>query len=107
MNTKTTEIFDEDGYPTEETLERIEKWDWQDALGCLRFVKDCWHWDDWAVETAAKEGIEFRFATGGWSGNESLIGALQRNHMVWVLAWRMSQSGGLFVFHYLPLKEKE
>lgn len=37
-------------------------------------------------------------ATGGWSGNESIIGALERSFF-WFAYWESSQRGGAFTFH--------
>ncbi|HWO88896.1 MAG TPA: hypothetical protein VNL98_07075 [Gemmatimonadales bacterium] len=45
-----------------------------------------------------------RFATGGWSGNEAIIAALQRNLMVMAMCWRVSTRGGLHIYA-LPIGE--
>lgn len=37
-------------------------------------------------------------STGGWSGNESIIGAMQKNRMVWNFLWEQSRRGGHYVF---------
>lgn len=107
----TEPTFDADGYPTDDTLEAIEKWSYQDLAGCLDFCRAAWHWgEDWANENVspaerevlmADEGDRFaRFATGGWSGNESIMSALKGNHMIRALAWRFSSRGGLHIFQY-------
>jgi hypothetical protein len=99
-----------DGYPTEETLAAIEQWPYQDAAGCLDFVRAAWHWPDWQCEGLRDEEASVvhaepddqyaRFATGGWSGNESLIHALKRNQMICTLTWQLSARGGLHIFRY-------
>lgn len=102
--------FDADGYPTNETLDRIEQAPVREALDLARAA---WHWEDWASEhlrDAEREVITYgepvagrrfiRFATGGWSGNESIISALNRNPQVRVLAWRLHARGGLHIYEY-------
>ena len=68
--------FDRDGYPTEETLAVIRAWPFADSANVLPFIAAAWHWDDMAQET--RPGL-WVFATGGWSGNESLLHALQES----------------------------
>ena len=41
-----------------------------------------------------------RLSTGGWSGNEELVAALNTNRMVRVLSWRLSARGGLHIYQY-------
>lgn len=76
MPKMTEPTFDRDGYPTEETLEAIKQWPWEERTAVFPFIASAWHWDDWAKET--RPGL-WVFATGGWSGNESLIDALHDN----------------------------
>ena len=40
-----------------------------------------------------------KFATGGWSGNEEIIGAMRSNYGIWSLLWESSHRGGLHIFH--------
>lgn len=105
--------LDEDGYPTEAAEQRIREWDIQDINGCLDFVKSLWKWpaedmhrlrpEEVAV-VGVKEGERYlRLATGGWSGNESLIRAMREG---WArIAWRMSASGGLHIYRYMRVGE--
>lgn len=86
--------LDQDGCPTDETLERIKQWSPSDPVGLFEFVEQCW----------SKAG-RFVFAdntvqmsTGGWSGNEDVIDALQRNCVAWSLCWVMSRAGGGYEF---------
>ena len=103
--------LDEDGYPTEAALELIRRWHWGDTAGLIEFICGLWHMRSWGwSEKDASdlppddpdhqpEGGQLIFAaTGGWSGNESLIGAFQQNHMAWHLAWVQSRRGGHFIF---------
>jgi hypothetical protein len=36
--------------------------------------------------------------TGGWSGNEDIINALQQNVVFWTKYWRTSKRGGFYAF---------
>lgn len=121
------EWLDEDGYPTEEALRKLEDWPYQDVPGALDFMKSLWHWgDDWcnhdisaheaAVLHAGPDDKFLRCATGGWSGNESLIAAFEGDHIEhsdkdrWINAmlrnrvWRMSARGGLHIYQYETLE---
>jgi len=85
---------DADGYPSERTLDAIAVWSHEDFAGLIDFVGMIWNWTDcWRVE-----GKKICAVTGGWSGNEDLIGALQRNYIFWMLCWQASYRGGKFEF---------
>lgn len=81
----------DDGYPTELALKRIREWPINDCAGALDFICELWHWPRWGVE---RNGDTLTLHTGGWSGNENLIGALMDNQMVWALCWRKAERGG-------------
>lgn len=106
--------FDEDGYPTEETLERIRSWPINDDSGpleLLQYVRDAWYYPDRFFELDAPPDDYpdlmrnicgprrwFYVSTAGWSGNESLIEALQHNVIFWMLCWWSSRRGGHYIF---------
>lgn len=112
--TRTAPTFDRDGYPTDETLDRIERWPVQsvdDVRTCLDFVTDSWDNHYGGVSRTlsstelsmvhAQKGEKFiRFATGGWSGNEALIAALQRNTQVHTFSCVATVRGGLHIYRY-------
>ena len=87
-------MFDSDGYPTDESLEKLGAWDFMDHEGWLKFATELWYWPDYASE----EGGVYTFVTGGWSGNESVIGSMQENSVLWSRLWFSSQRGGRYVF---------
>lgn len=108
--------LDADGYPTDDTLRAIETWPWQDIEGLFKLIRELWWIKGWGVTDTLTEAEKevchddihstlqpcryLRFATGGWSGNESLIHALRRNHIVWSTTWVLSARGGLHIFRF-------
>lgn len=96
---------DEDGYPTDAALERIREWDLDDYRGLIAFVSELWWMPSfgWRVEDG-----ELHLSTGGWSGNESLIDAMQANkHLFWTMLWVSSIRGGHYVFDLERLAQLE
>ncbi len=91
-----TILFDKDGYPCEQSLDDIEQCCLASDYDCsflLDLIAEVWKWDDWAE----KIGNLYEFRTGGWSGNESLIGAVMRNPYLKTFSEDLCVSGG----HYL------
>lgn len=96
--------FDAQGYPTDETLKAIETWDANAPHDLLHFVKAAWEYGESYFRMKVRpKGIWFRLSTGGWSGNESLIDALENNVFFWARYWQESKRGG----HYLFIVPKE
>jgi hypothetical protein len=69
----------------------------EDALfeGLIAYVRTLWwgppnYWE--------QDGRALSISTAGWSGNESIIGALQRNTMFWLMCWQSSRRGGHYEF---------
>lgn len=92
-----------DGYPTAEALDFLRTFAGSPrelvehltaamrAYGCVRVEK--------TVEEFANRPIrEVYMATGGWSGNESIIGHLERSFF-WFAYWESSRRGGAYTFH--------
>jgi hypothetical protein len=104
------EMSDDDGYPTEAALDVIELWHWTDAKGWFKFIEGLWMYRNWgwseydAPHQWYKDKIVHRYdiSTAGWSGNESIIHAMNHNEMMWHLNWVQSQRGG---HHIFELKE--
>ena len=97
-------------YPSIETLNALRQWPMEDANGALDRLKSEWHWPDFGVSETlrpeeaavldASEGDRFlRLATGGWSGNESLVYAF-RYSLAYILVWQLHARGGLWIFKY-------
>lgn len=100
----------DDDYPSEETLNALRTWPWQDCAEALDRLKAEWHWPDCASHALrpeeallvhADESDRFlRLATGGWSGNESLVSAYEANGLCTAFTWRLHAIGGLHIYRY-------
>ena len=92
-------------YPTEEELEKIRKWDVvKDPMGLIAFIKGLWKYPDYFV-VKGKRVIKLELSTGGWSGNEDIIGALRENEMFFLLWWQKSIMGGHYFFRIVEIRE--
>jgi hypothetical protein len=81
--------------PTPETLHRIRHWPQPDVAGLATYVEAAWNTEYGFLR---RRGGKLILATGGWSGNEELIRALQENRFFWMSAWESSERGGRHVF---------
>jgi len=102
--------MDNEGYPLDETLQQIERWEIKDATDCealLGFIGTVWWAADWGWTREARRQRDwkggplhrrYRISTDGWSGNESIITAMMNNWMFWALAWWSSHRGGHYEF---------
>lgn len=80
-------------YPDDEDLDRIRKWPAHDYRGLAEYVGSIWHWPDfWEIR-----GNRISAHTGGWSGNEEIMGVLGETAFWW-MCWRMSLRGGHYKF---------
>jgi hypothetical protein len=109
---KENDLLDDNGYPTDDALQIIRIWHWSDPKGWFSFIKIIWYvsswgWHELETEHSYKKDekvYQYHTSTGGWSGNESIIQAMQDNIMMWHLNWVSSRRGGHYVFE---LKEFE
>ena len=104
-------FVDDDGYPTYDALEIIKLWHWDDARGWFKFIESLWAYHDWGWKEKDephewedhkqyKDKIVHRYyiSTAGWSGNESIIRAMQDNDFMWYLNWVQPRRGGHYIF---------
>jgi hypothetical protein len=103
--------MDPDGYPDDVEIETIKSWPIADFKNLLDYVKVRWkyadagYWEEKNVRdeyNPPKTNVMYEISTGGWSGNEDLIGALQDNTMFWLVCWYSSVRGGHYVFIVKP-----
>lgn len=84
-------------YPDEAemaALETMPAFTRADCLKVLEAAESIWI----RVGTVTRLCDEFRFITGGWSGNEDILDALGKNFVFWSQCWKSSHRGGKFVF---------
>ena len=86
-----------DKYPTEEELAKIQNWNVDDnnVSEFMAFVKSVWWMPDWGW---VEENGKYMISTGGWSGNEDIIGAMMNNKIFWLMFWEQSRRGGHYIF---------
>ena len=41
------DFLDDDGYPTDDALEIVKLWHWDDARGWFKFIEGLWAYHDW------------------------------------------------------------
>lgn len=107
-------FLDDDGYPTDDALEIITLWNWNDAKGWFEFIKSLWAYSDWGWneqevidEVTNKREWCYYISTAGWSGNESIIGAMEKNTWMWGLNWVQSRRGGHYIFQLKTFKDEK
>ena len=101
-----SDFLDDDGYPTDDALEIIKLWHWDDARGWFKFIESLWAYRDWGWKEKDephefdndKMVHRYYISTGGWSGNESIIDAMQQADFMWSLNWVQSRRGGHYIF---------
>jgi len=92
----------EDGYPEKKELEQIKHWKitqenlHSDLQGLLEFIEDLWKYAD--IDYFKIDGRKFELHTGGWSGNEMIMEALEGNWLFWMMYWQKSKRGGHYYF---------
>jgi hypothetical protein len=114
----TFELDDDGVYPTEKTLEDIANFPLLEKTGrqFLDLIRPIWNYADagtfavkhgyadagyWHVDTEQKGDhtiYQYHLSTAGWSGNEDIIRALQKNVLFWHMYWYSSRRGGHHVF---------
>jgi len=100
-------MLDKNNYPDEQSLKEIAEWDIlkQGIRGLLVLVEENTNWPDWAFSIKGKRVLRFEYHTGGWSGNEDVINALQENILFWAMYWQKSEAGGHYYFRIMPIKK--
>ena len=79
-------------YPSSKELERIELWQHLPTLAA--FIGQVWNTDYGTFDLNAGT---LKLVTGGWSGNEDILAAMNKN-MFWSCYWQRAERGGTFYF---------
>jgi len=88
-------------YPSDIELEHIENWQ-GDLKSLIEFVQSIWEYEapEFRVGRSSfdrKKCYRLTIHSWGWSGNEDIIGALQKT-MFWFTFWQSSRRGGHYEF---------
>jgi hypothetical protein len=87
-------------------LFEIENWDIQDSHNLIQFLKDSWYYkeffiEEWSSDDKKKKPILIlTLQTFGYSKNEEVIHALERNKPFWKMFWWKSKVGGRHYFKF-------
>jgi hypothetical protein len=101
-----SELQDADDYPTKDCLTLISEWHHSDPTGWFEFINQQWYATDWGWSSNVKPHrfkenefvMEHNVSTAGWSGNEAIIRAMEKNNMLWWTTWYESRRGGHYIF---------
>jgi hypothetical protein len=92
-------------YHTEKELKEIQNWDIKDAHNLVKRLRDMWEYKNYFIENWGLDRIHkkkpvllLELHTGGWSGNEDIIEALQRHKLFWLMWWCKEERGGHYYF---------
>jgi hypothetical protein len=100
MEEESIELLDNDGYPTDYALEKIEKWKInihpEDFISLMELIKSIWYYPDYIKENTKEHA--YTLITGGWSGNEDIIYAMKQNTLLHCFYWYSSERGGAHVY---------
>jgi len=91
-------MLDKDGYPDEKTLKKIESFDISkdSVIDLISLLEEHWIWASY-IACKGKKIIRLELHTGGWSGHEDMINALQKSSF-WICFWEKSIRGGHYYF---------
>ena len=95
--------LDDDGYPTEEFIDFIKKFDAK-TMSIFDFIelwRANWWMPDWGfhIKRKYKGIVRILVSTGGWSGNEETISAIKSNFWLrQLLGYYQWNTGGHYKF---------
>jgi len=93
-------------YPSEETLDQIQNHPLatrQDLMELLELIRSEWWMAETGFNLVGVNVLHLTLITGGWSGNESILQALQQHTLFMPMFWQKSIRGGRHYFR-IPLK---
>jgi hypothetical protein len=95
-------MIDEDGYPTSELLIEFRRADYNNINETIELLLNYWHWGESQMDLPEDwqdlEEFELGLHTGGWSGNEDIVGAFKYSFF-WYIYWQEEKRGGHFKFN--------
>ena len=97
-------------YPTDEDLKFIKDFDIVKTHPnkMVDHLEAIWWTPSWGFKKVEMpdKSIELELHTGGWSGNEEIIGTLM-DTMFWDVYWEKSLKGGHYYFKVYKLKKEK
>lgn len=103
-----SDCVDHEGYPKKSFLEAISQCDNRDFFDLIPILNSAWWAPDFGFrqewikdELHGKWVLKLSLSTGGWSGNESIISALQSN-LFFMTSFYSHHRGGHYVFYINP-----
>ncbi len=88
-------------YPTDAQLDEIRTWPGDQLVSWFAYIKAAGnYWPDGDFWT--QKGATVYVSTGGWSGNEDILDAMQENFACWARTWYSHRRGGHYEFHLPP-----
>ena len=90
-------------YPTDSDLKKIRHWNWakKSIYVYLELIHDCYNhrYGVFSVASLYKgTRLNLVLVTGGWSGNEDIISAMESDLIFWRQTWEKSIRGGRYEF---------
>ena len=95
-------------YPTDDQLAAIRSHDRYGHEGYtewMEYVRSVYHWPERQVYGPQRIDVDdqdehdlWRISTGGWSGNEEIMYAMQANYICWSQCWYQHTRGGHYEF---------
>ena len=92
-------------YPCEHFLKEISEWDFEkkSVNEFLELLRSLWKYEGFDFDFFSHYFNCFNLRTGGWSGNEAIIQAMQENRIFWAMCWQESRRGGHYKFDLTDL----
>ena len=89
----------ENNYLTDTELETIRFWPKDKGFhNLMAYTKNIWIYPGYFQENKMEKETIYKISTGGWSGHEEIIDALNMNHFFWMECWYSSRRGGHYMF---------
>lgn len=91
---------DKDGYPLDDELQKIKTWvidSHKTYHDLMRYIHSIWTYPDYFKRDYHHPNA-YRLVTGGWSGNEDIIRAMNQNPYLNAFYWYRSERGGLHLY---------
>lgn len=96
-------------YPDSSDLRKIERWSHEtSARDLVEFLEQVSNYEPVRIRVGRsdfnkKKIMKVEYHTMGWSGNEDIIGSLQKSKsLFWMMWWQKSERGGHYYFE-IPL----